>query len=89
MNAVLLVVAVGVALFALDRLGLWMERRGWIYYRHRKASPRTLGSAFLELQSMLEPGTRVLIEAREEELGAADASGEPPDAGSGPARDVD
>ena len=34
-TAAILIAAV-VALVALDRLGLWMERRGWIYYRKVK-----------------------------------------------------
>ena len=34
-TAAVLIVGI-VALVALDRLGLWMERRGWIYYRKVK-----------------------------------------------------
>ncbi|HEY3271098.1 MAG TPA: hemerythrin domain-containing protein [Geothrix sp.] len=45
-----------VALGLLDRLGLWMESRGWIYWRKRRAQGSTLGSTFLELQKIFESG---------------------------------
>lgn len=45
-----------VALALLDRLGLWMEARGWIYWRRRRAQGSTLGSTFLELQKIFESG---------------------------------
>ncbi|WP_257306426.1 hemerythrin domain-containing protein [Geothrix campi] len=45
-----------VALGLLDRLGLWMEARGWIYWRRRSAQGSALGSTFLELQKIFESG---------------------------------
>jgi hemerythrin superfamily protein len=50
-----LVLAV-VALGLLDRLGLWMEARGWIYWRRRRAQGSALGSTILELQKIFESG---------------------------------
>jgi len=44
-----------VALALLDRLGLWMEARGWIYWR-RRAQGSALGATFLELQKIFESG---------------------------------
>jgi hypothetical protein len=78
---VALVVIVG-GLFALDRFALWMESRGWIYYRRRKPSTSTLGNAFLQVQSLLEPEKRTLLEVRREEQVEEDESGEPPDPGA-------
>ncbi len=75
---VVLVVIVG-GLFALDRFALWMESRGWIYYRRRKPSTSTLGNAFLQVQSLLEPEKRTLLEVRREEQVEEDESGEPPE----------
>jgi hypothetical protein len=46
----------------LDRLGLWMEARGWVYYR-KKRGTRTLGRAVLETQALLDPGKRHVLEA--------------------------
>lgn len=64
--------------YALHRLALWMERRGWLYYRERKASPSTLGSALLELHSLVEPEAKVVLEMREEEHRRSPESGAPP-----------
>lgn len=51
-------------LVLLDRLGLWMERRGWIYWRKRRARGSVLGSAVLDLQKIFESGkAKHLLEA--------------------------
>lgn len=66
-----------VALVFLDRLGLWMERRGWIYWRKRR-SRGTLGATLLELQKIFESGkSKHVIEAKR------DARKDPPDPGGG------
>lgn len=44
------------ALFLLDRAGLWLERRGWIYWRKRRAGGSALGPTLLELQKLFESG---------------------------------
>ena len=82
MRLFLVLVIVALAILALDRLGLWMESRGWIYYRRRKPSTSTLGNAFLQVQSLLEPEKRSLLEIRQEEQHEEDESGEPPEPGS-------
>ena len=77
-----LLIAVGVvcALFGFDRLMLRFEERGWIYYRKRKASPGTLGSAFLSAQAILDPGARHVVEARREAKNTGAEAGDPPQA---------
>jgi len=68
----------GLALFLLDRFLLWAERRGWIYYRKKKANPGTLGSAFLQVQSILQPDAqKAAVELRAEAV-EEDEEGEPP-----------
>jgi hypothetical protein len=78
-----LILAVGavLVLVGLDRVGLWMERRGWLYYRRVKPSSSSLGNALLELQSILEPSKQHVIEARLEEHDEQADSGDPPKAG--------
>ena len=78
MKIAILLLLGAAALFLLDRLGLYLESRGWIYYRKKKASPTTLGNAFLELQSILEPGKRNVVEVRTEEVVEDDDEGDPP-----------
>jgi hypothetical protein len=78
MRIFVLLAGAALLLFVLDRLALAAERRGWIYYRARKANPASLGSAMLEVQSLLEPGVREVVEARSEAPGEAEAKGDPP-----------
>lgn len=74
--AVAALIALG--LIAMHRLARWAERRGWIYYLERRPSRGALGNAFLEVQALLEPAARQLIEIREAEPAEEDEQGEPP-----------
>jgi hypothetical protein len=53
-----------IALFALDRVLLWMESRGLIYWRKIKRT--SAGGGFLLGPDIFDPGKRYLEEAREE-----------------------
>jgi hypothetical protein len=77
LKIILAAAGVGLALFVLDRLALAMERRGWIYYRKKKPSSTSLGNAFLNLQSLIEPGTRQVVEVRREKKDQHDSGDEP------------
>lgn len=82
MIALAVFAALGVALYALHRLSVWMEARGWVKFKDRRGSSGALGSAFLELQSMIEPSKRhVVEERRKEDVDESDA-GDPPDPGA-------
>jgi hypothetical protein len=60
--AVLLaVLSAVVAVYGLHLLALWAEDRGWMYYRRRKPTSSGLGNAFLEVQSLIEPEKRQLV----------------------------
>jgi len=78
-------VTVSVALFVLDRWGLWLERQGWIYWIKNNGMSTRLGNAFLELHSMLEPSKRHVVEVRKKEKRDQAESGDPesPDAVAG------
>lgn len=67
-------VAAIVAMFAVDRLALWAERRGWIYWRRTKR--RGTGSlGYLEpifqpsISHVVEEETRQHTEAAQDESG--------------------
>ncbi|CAN5814844.1 hypothetical protein BH18ACI5_BH18ACI5_11170 [soil metagenome] len=68
--------------YALHRLALWMEGRGWIYYWNKRGSSGSLGSAFLEVQALLEPANRHVLEIRRDEQTEDDDAGGPPDPGA-------
>jgi hypothetical protein len=75
-----LAAAGAIVLWTVDRLALWAESRGWIYYRRtNRRTGANLGDAFLEIQSMLEPDKRHLLEIRREEKSEQSETGDPPD----------
>jgi len=79
MKLLLAAVLVCGGIYLLHRLALWAESRGFIYYLHSRPSRSALGNAFLEAQSLVEPGKRLLLEARREEPRDDAESGEPPE----------
>jgi hypothetical protein len=63
----LLASALLLGLYLLDRLALWAERRGWIFYRKLKPTGNALGATALELQKIFESGKAThVIEAKQE-----------------------
>ncbi len=70
-------------LYALHRLALWAEARGWIYYT-RRGSSGALGNAFLEVQALFEPTRRHVLEERQRavEKEEEDEDGDPPEPGA-------
>jgi hypothetical protein len=61
------ILVIGAALYLLDRLLLWMERRGWVYWRKTKRSTGPgVGNALLEIQTLVEPAARHVLELRQE-----------------------
>jgi len=81
MKILLWIAAGGLLLFLLDKLFLWMERKGWIYYRKKKPNRSSLGNAFLEIQSFLEPSKKIMVEVKKDEKKEQEESGDPPKPG--------
>jgi hypothetical protein len=79
MRIALWIAGTAALLFALDRLLLRLEKRGYIYYRRRKASPGTVGSAVLEVHALFEPGRRHVVEERQREPDERPAPDGPPE----------
>lgn len=48
MTAIVWAAVAAGTVYGLHRLSLWMEARGWIYYRKKHGSSGGLGTAFLE-----------------------------------------
>ncbi len=67
----------------LDKLGLWLESKGWLYYRKRKSNSSILGSSLQELNAIFMPSNRHVIEAKQNKVAykkhEADAPSEPMD----------
>ena len=64
-----LYIIVGILLFVffLKRLLGWLDRHGYITYTGHVPTYGTLGNAFLELQSIMEPEKQHVIEMRVEQ----------------------
>ena len=77
----LLFAALAAAIYGLHRLALWMEARGWIYYKHKHGSSGSLGAAFLEVQSLLEPSKKHVLEISQRDESEEDDAGGPPMSG--------
>lgn len=73
----------GCVLYVLHRVAMWMEAQGWMYYRKKRGSSGALGTAFLEVQAMFEPGKRHVLEVMRTEETHDGESGEPPTGGPG------
>jgi hypothetical protein len=71
-----------VGLYCIDKVALWAEERGWIYYRKRHCSSGTLGNAFLAIQTALEPSKKFIFEERLKKGGETQESGDKPKPGS-------
>ncbi len=72
---------IALGLYALHRLALWMESRGWIYYRKHKRGTAAMGSVMLEIQSFYRPSVEHVIEQKQEERREEDDSGDKPKPG--------
>lgn len=73
------IILIAVALYALHRVALWAEARGWIYYMKSRGHSTRAGSAMLEVQQLLEPSKKHVIEMKRDQRGVSDDQGEPPD----------
>lgn len=65
MQTAIWIVGIAAALFALDRLGLWAEAKGWVYWRKVKRKG-SAGGGLIGLSGIFDPGARHLAEARED-----------------------
>jgi hypothetical protein len=66
-------ILVGVAaLIGLDQLFLWMERKGWLYYRKVKRKGGASMADVLLGGNVFDPGVRHMHEARDERAGEED-----------------
>lgn len=72
----LIVVVSGI--YGLHRLLSWLEDRGSIYYLKKRGSSGTVGSAFLEVQSLIEPSKRHVVVELARPAVDDQESGDPP-----------
>lgn len=54
-----------IGFFALDRLALWAESKGWIYWRKKKARTDAMSSVFAEMNVITNPSAEHVITAKQ------------------------
>jgi hypothetical protein len=69
-------IGVPLALLGLDRLLLWMETKGWVYWRRTRRSRPRGGGYMTPLSGMFDPGANYLAEAFEERVLEEQESGD-------------
>ena len=74
MRLLVAAVAAIAALAAVDQLFLWMERRGWIYWRRRKPDPR--GALLGPIDNVFNPAHEHVVEQQETQERLADIQGD-------------
>ena len=76
MSYLKILVVIALAYLVFDQLGLWMERRGWIYYRHKKPSEGAGANAMKEMNAFFNPAVRKVIEFQQTESRVRDDQGD-------------
>ncbi len=71
-----IVLLVLVAAFALDRLMVAGERRGWVYWRRRGQSGALTGAMFAEIHQLTTPAYRYVVQQRDHDRIVADQAGD-------------
>lgn len=71
----MIIISILGGMYLFDRFFLWLEEHGWIYWRKKKPDFRGgIGNALQELSSMLAPGSRYTIEAKQTRIKKSDQS---------------
>jgi len=65
MKIFLIISAICAVFYLFDKVCLWLESQGWLYYRNKKADSGVIGKAMLELHFLLNPSTRYVIEVKQ------------------------
>ena len=77
METILWITGVAAGLFVLDRVLLWVEARGWIYYRRNKPGRGASTYHLLEWNSAFDPTMRQVQEERLREEKEEEEAGDP------------
>lgn len=68
MKILLIVFTIILVVYLADKIGLWLERKNYLYYRRNKPRGGALGSTLLELNAQLSPGNRYIVEMKQNEV---------------------
>ncbi|MFZ2029107.1 MAG: hypothetical protein WAU68_02275 [Vitreimonas sp.] len=57
--------ASAITAIVLDRIGLWAEAKGWVYWRRKKASSTSIGAILSDLNAVTNPSAQHVVEAKQ------------------------
>jgi len=65
LTAALWVGGAAVTLLFVDRVALWAEERGWIYWRRKKAQTGAMSSILMEMDIITNPSAQHVVIAKD------------------------
>jgi hypothetical protein len=69
-------IALVAGLYLVDKYFLWLEEKGWIYWRKKKPTVTGgIGNTLQELNIFLNPSAKHMIEAKQHQTKKSDQSG--------------
>lgn len=78
MQVALWLAGVAASLVALDQLGLWAERRGWLYWRRTKRRGSAMSDVLTGLDAVTNPAAQHVSEAKQSKKLEERDNGDPP-----------
>lgn len=70
------IVAIAVAVYLLHRLALWLEARGYIYYRNKQPTGSGMTNAALDFERLIRPSVEHHVAAQDEQIETDENDGE-------------
>lgn len=71
MQILLATILIFVLLYFIDKICLWLERKDWLYWRHKKPDfGGGVGNALQQLHVFLNPSARYTIQAKQNKAGS-------------------
>lgn len=68
MATLITVIVFCIGIYLVDKICLWLEGKGWLYYRHEKPRGGVIGNSLLELHAILNPATHHIIQMKENQV---------------------
>ncbi len=67
MNIIYLIILSVIGIWLFDKICLWLERKGWLYYRFKKPQTGIIGAGLQELNAQIMPSNRHVIVTQKQE----------------------
>lgn len=68
MKIIYFIILLVIGIWLFDKTCLWLERKGWLYYRFEKPQKGIIGAGLQELNAQIMPSNRHVIVAKKQEV---------------------